>query len=540
MGYLVTARKWRPQRFSEIVGQEALVRSLKNAIISNKIPHALLFSGIRGVGKTTTARIFAKAINCQNLTPDGEPCNECASCTEITNGYSMNVVEIDGASNRGIDNIRDLKEGTIYAPTSGKYRVYIIDEVHMLTNEASNALLKTLEEPPSHVVFILATTEVHKVLSTIRSRCQNYFFKRIPNHVIVEQLTKISEAEGVKYTDEALFLIAENSEGSMRDAESLFDQICLYSDKNITEETVRELLGIPEEEYFEKLIFSAVKKDYLKALNVLDDYLNIYGDLKVFLKHWILYLKNGLLVKKIEFEKDLFSFSKKKYDHLKEVFSAFSEDEIIRIIDVFTELFKEMKSEVGDRFLFEIALFKFIDYKNLIKISEIREEILKVLELDSSKKLKQEAPKVITSTSSSEMPKTGIVKNEQKHPVVEKTEENIKKVFYDLFSKSPIHKPMLANLNFLKFENDHIFLEIKTPHVMEYFTKNKTIIENKLSSICGFKINLVLKIRKEENVSNPELEIFRKNGEMNKETKRNQATVEEMIKELFNGEIIQQ
>src|SRR5208283_1447720 len=196
MDYKVTARKWRPQSFGEVVGQDNLVRTIQNSLSSGRIPHAFLFSGVRGVGKTTTARIIAKALNCRN--PEGrEPCNKCSSCVEITSGYSLDVMEIDGASNRGIDNIRELKDTVAYMPLSGKYKVYIIDEVHMLTNEASNALLKTLEEPPLHAVFILATTEAHKVIPTIKSRCQHFVFKKIPAKGIVDQLKKVAADENI-------------------------------------------------------------------------------------------------------------------------------------------------------------------------------------------------------------------------------------------------------------------------------------------------------------------------------------------------------
>ncbi|MFN3660611.1 MAG: DNA polymerase III subunit gamma/tau, partial [Brevinematales bacterium] len=214
--FIVTARKWRPQRFDALVGQEALARALKHALQTGKTAHAYLFSGIRGVGKTTTARLLAKALNC--LSPqEGEPCNQCESCLSINDGSAIDVLEIDGASNRGIDAIRELRETVNYMPVKLRYKVYIIDEVHMLTTEASNALLKTLEEPPSHVVFILATTEVHKLLPTIRSRCQHYVFKKIPVTKIVQQLVTICETEGYKYEKEALFLIAEAGDGSLRD-----------------------------------------------------------------------------------------------------------------------------------------------------------------------------------------------------------------------------------------------------------------------------------------------------------------------------------
>lgn len=537
MKYIITPRKWRPQKFSEVVGQEAVVKSLRNAVLKGKIPHALLFSGVKGVGKTTTARIFAKAINCTNLSPEGEPCNQCTNCIEITNGYSMNVVEIDGASNRGIDNIRDIRENTIYMPISGKYKTYIIDEVHMLTNEASNALLKTLEEPPPHIVFILATTEIHKVLPTIRSRCQHYVFRKIPNHLIVEQLKEIANNEKIEFTEEALYLIAETSEGSMRDAESLFDQLVLYTDGSLSEDRIIEFLGIPEEKYFEELMNSAIRKDVIKALKVVESYIEATGNLKVFIKNFLQFLKKGLIVKKLSYDSSLMDFSESKYEHLKSVFGPFSEEEILRIMDLFVEVFKEMRGEVGEKFLFEIALFKLMDYKNLVKISDVREEILEFLK---SKPVIQEKIDRSAQFTENEKMKMRVAKtvNVPVTQKLEKTEENVKKVFYEMFSKNPLYRPLLDGVSFLGYSDDNIFLEISKSHIMEYFSKNKFSIEDKLSRLLGFKVNLELKAKNGEEVKNlVDVEKFKKKDEEDKRKKLENNTLTEVIKDIFNGEI---
>ncbi len=290
--YQVLARKYRPQTFQEVVGQEAVVTTLKNAIRFDQVAHAYLFCGTRGVGKTTLARLFAKALNCQALTENFEPCNGCPSCLEISSGQSLDVIEIDGASNRGIDDIRQINETVGYAPSHGRYKIYIIDEVHMLTKEAFNALLKTLEEPPPQAKFFFATTEAHKVLPTIISRCQRFDLASIQPHLIVSKLQQIATDMGRPVEVEALQLIASFSEGSLRDAESLLDQIFCFSAKEISAAIVRETLGLAPKELFSALDEAFASSHLPFAFELVEKLLSLGKDLAHFFDQLIEHYRN--------------------------------------------------------------------------------------------------------------------------------------------------------------------------------------------------------------------------------------------------------
>ena len=270
MSYLVLARKWRPQTFDTVVGQEHVTRTLRNAIATGRVAHAFLFTGPRGVGKTTTARLLAKALNCEQG-PTAEACNICSHCTEITAGHSLDVLEIDGASHTGVDNIRDLTEGIQYRPVKSRFRIIIIDEVHMLSNAAFNALLKTLEEPPPHVKFIFATTESHKILPTIASRCQRYDFKRIALRELMQKLRSIAEQEGLTTDDVGLALLAREADGSLRDAESLLDQVVAWSTGVVTEQTVRDSLGVADRQALVRVVDAILDRDPTTALRLAGD-----------------------------------------------------------------------------------------------------------------------------------------------------------------------------------------------------------------------------------------------------------------------------
>lgn len=329
-------RKWRPQLFEDIVGQKHITQTLKNAIKLNRISHAYLFSGPRGVGKTTTARILAKALNCQKG-PTEYPCNQCAQCVRINQGQSMDVLEIDGASNRGIDEIRELRSKIGFAPAEGKYKIYIIDEVHMLTNEAFNALLKTLEEPPSQVLFIFATTAPQKVPKTILSRCQCFYFRRLSLEEMVEKLTKIATEEKLNIDLPSLRLIAESATGSMRDAESILDQVITYSEKQVTPEVVREILGLIPQEIFWRLLKAIIARDTKMGLEIINQLVKEGVDFHKFVQDLIVYVHQVSLLKILDKDNSdaIFSRSGEESEKLSELSNSTN---IKTILDIIEEL----------------------------------------------------------------------------------------------------------------------------------------------------------------------------------------------------------
>ena len=309
MSYTALYRKFRPQEFEDVKGQEHIVTTLKNQIKADRIGHAYLFCGTRGTGKTTIAKIFAKAVNCEHPI-DGSPCGECPSCKRIAEGTSMNVIEIDAASNNGVDNIREIREEVAYSPTEGKYKVYIIDEVHMLSIGAFNALLKTLEEPPSYVIFILATTEAHKIPITILSRCQRYDFKRITIDTIAARLTELMEAEGVEVEEKAIRYIAKAGDGSMRDALSLLDQcIAFYLGQKLTYDNVLEVLGAVDTEVFSRMLRKIMKKDIPGVIALLEELIIQGREPGQFVVDFTWYLRNLLLVQSSDNMEDALDIS---------------------------------------------------------------------------------------------------------------------------------------------------------------------------------------------------------------------------------------
>ena len=318
MSYTALYRKFRPVEFEDVKGQEHIITTLKNQIEANRIGHAYLFCGTRGTGKTTVAKIFAKAVNCEHPV-NGSPCRECAMCRSIAAGTSMNVIEIDAASNNGVDNIREIREEVAYRPTEGKYKVYIIDEVHMLSIGAFNALLKTLEEPPEYVIFILATTEVHKIPITILSRCQHYDFKRISIETITDRMRDLMQEEQVEVEEKALRYVAKAADGSMRDALSLLDQcIAFYLGQKLTYDNVLEVLGAVDTDVFSRLLRSVIRRDVPKVLDIVDDLVMQGRELTQLATDFTWYLRNLLLVKTSDNIEDVLDVSTENMQQLQE------------------------------------------------------------------------------------------------------------------------------------------------------------------------------------------------------------------------------
>ena len=358
MSYTALYRKWRPDRFEDVKGQEAIVTTLRNQIRSDRIGHAYLFCGTRGTGKTTVAKIFAKAVNCE-APVDGSPCGTCRSCQAIAAGSSMNVIEIDAASNNGVDNIREIREEVAYSPADGKYKVYIIDEAHMLSPGAFNALLKTLEEPPSYVIFILATTEVHRIPVTILSRCQRYDFKRISVEMIMERLNELMKAEGISAEEKAVRYIAKTADGAMRDALSLLDQCAaFYFEQKLTYEKVLEVLGAVDTSVFSDLLRYLVTRNVPDSIKLLEESVIRGRDLNQFVTDFSWYLRNLLLVKSTEDVEDLLDISAENQMRLKEEAQVVDQDILMRYIRIFSELSDDMRYAVQKRVLLEMAIIK--------------------------------------------------------------------------------------------------------------------------------------------------------------------------------------
>jgi len=487
MSYLSLYRKWRSQSFDEIIGQDAIVKTLKNAISMNRLSHAYLFSGPRGTGKTSTARILAKALNCKKgLTPN--PCGKCDQCQKIKDGHSVDVIEIDAASNRGIDEIRDLREKVRFAPVEGRYKVYIIDEVHMLTSEAFNALLKTLEEPPAHVIFVLATTEPNRVPLTILSRCQRLDFARIPLPKIVEHLKGVAKAEGFGIEEEALNLVARDGDGSMRDAISLLDQLVSFCGKKITFDDVITVLGTADEELLFGFSSAIASEDLKKAMDLVSQALLSGMSIPQVTKDIVGHFRYMMLLK-VGSEASI-ELTKHYIDELKSEAAKFTVDELKNMISVFSRTEIDMKWHPASRLLLEVALIDASKLKGLKSEKKENENVVysppKTAEgkKNDRKNLEDLMPSSQKEVENVKMPAKDVLKNVQ---------ENWKKILEAVKAKSlfgyvSLHESFPQKINekgslVLRFKKGYSFHKERLEEA-----HNKEIVEATLGEVLGQKI----------------------------------------------------
>lgn len=382
MSYMALYRKWRPDTFEEVKGQDHIVTTLRNQIVNNRIGHAFLFCGTRGTGKTSIAKLFAKAVNCEHPV-NGSPCNECASCRAISSGQAMNVIEIDAASNNGVDNIRQIREEVQYTPSEGKYKVYIIDEVHMLTQGAFNALLKTLEEPPSYIIFILATTEAHKIPITISSRCQKYEFRRISVETISDRLTELLGRENISAEKKAVDYISKAADGSMRDALSILDQCIAFNiGEKLTYDNVLDTIGAVDVDVFVNLLDNIIRLNVAGALDVVDEVCWQGRELSRFVSEFIWFLRNVLLANISDDADKVIDMSAENLEKIKELSKQTDADTLIRYINIFSETASNIKYASQKRVVLELAVIRLCkpemdtDYSGLLDRIRVLEQKL--------------------------------------------------------------------------------------------------------------------------------------------------------------------
>ncbi len=496
MNYIVLARKYRPKTLDEIVGQKVIAQTLKNAIIENRVSHAYIFSGMRGVGKTTTARVLAKSLNCVKG-PTINPCNECEFCVSIQEGRAIDVIEIDGASNRGIDDVRELREVVKFPPMNARYKVIIIDEVHMLTTEAFNALLKTLEEPQPRVIFIMATTEFHKVPSTIVSRSQHFQFKRISEKEIYDALAQICEKEGIKITSSSLRKIAISADGSLRDAEVLLDQIVSYSGIEVKDEDVDEILGMTDRDTLFSISSSIFSGDGRRIIQIIDKLVEEGKDMRNFLRSVVDHFRTIYLTKIIKNPNAFLSLSEEDERKYMEEADKFSEEELFRYINLLIQADSSVRHSFYPRYIVETTLLK-LSYlkkltpienliKNLTKIPE-KEEIEKINKVEKNKAEKEFEEKIVPEEIG------------EKKISVEDFLEELKKENPRLSATLKLLPSISIEGNILKMTFNK-----ETEHLKETINRNKKYLENKLKEMKGNEFLIVFEIKEEQPEKEEEL-----------------------------------
>jgi DNA polymerase-3 subunit gamma/tau len=550
MSYLVLSLKYRPQTFDEVVGQEHITQTLTNAFKKDRVSQAYLFTGPRGVGKTTTARLVAKALNC--MESPGEPCNKCSNCVEITDGRNMDVLEIDGASNRGIEEIRSLREAIQYAPINSRFKIFIIDEVHMLTTPAFNALLRTLEEPPEHGKFILATTDIYKVPATIISRCQRFDFNNITVHSISEQIKYVLDKEKIEIDSDSLRVIAQKADGSMRDALSILDQVIAYSGNKISIESVSKVLGlIPTDVYF-NILDAICTKNGKVLVDLLADVKSKGMPIQEFISGLNRHIRN-MMIATIENGLDVFELNidlKKQYE---EAAKSWNIRNILRVSKVITDIEPQVKRAVQPHILVELSLLKLLELDSVVTIESLLDKfqnplkysgkanpkssisifnntIKTLLKNDESPIESKKSENVINKINKISEPKPNPIsnKNIDLDGIHKKWDEFIE----ELSSERPSIGNVLSHCEVSQFAGNRLEIKLVNGNNFNLRTleKNKNIIENYLERIYGFPVKTAFLMTKSD-----ESQKIKK--DIKKESAKKNNTTAKLI-ELFDGEIL--
>jgi DNA polymerase-3 subunit gamma/tau len=503
MEFQVSARKWRPQKFSELIGQEHIVRTLTNAIELNRVSHAYLFSGTRGVGKTTSARIFAKALNCQS--PKGcEPCDVCPTCIEIKQGTSLDVQEIDGASNNGVAEVRDLVENIQYAASSCKYKVYIIDEVHMLSKSAFNALLKTLEEPPPRVIFIFATTELNKIPETILSRCQCFEFKPLSHKQIVRQLELIGKHDGIEIDPKSLDEIAKTGSGSMRDAQSLLDQVIAFSGKQVTQGSVESVLGIVGQSALESFVDHLIARDTAALIEQVQEIANAGKDLNFFCRDLLETIRNLLIVQVARNPETILDSETCDLAVLARQAKALDSDQWQQMFTVLSRTEAEMKRSSQARAVFEMAILRLTDIRPFQKIDALIDTINKTAgeSADAPSRVIAPQPKNAQASVEPSKPQEPFVQQSESSVDTKNQEDagssgSWEKIKREIVKRKASFGHYFMVCDFIELTDSTIHLSVADSYTQELIEKEENVqaIEEAVQAVCqrAVKVKLSLK-----------------------------------------------
>jgi DNA polymerase-3 subunit gamma/tau len=555
MTYLVMARKYRPQSFEEVVGQSHVTVTLVNAIKAKRISHAYLFAGPKGTGKTTVARILAKALNCKDG-PTAQPCGQCDSCSEIAMGRSLDVVEIDGASNNSVDDVRALRENIRYVPSKGEYKIYIIDEVHMLSDSAFNALLKTLEEPPAHAIFIFATTEPHKVPQTVLSRCQRFDFRRIPTPDLVKTIQTIAGKEKLEIDQDASYILARRADGSLRDILSLLDQVVAFggeddgspSQRRVSKELVAQTLGLVDQEKLFEITDAISQKNAQRGLSILNQLIDSGIDLPEFVNSLLQHFRDLLVSKVGQDSKILFDLSDTYIDRYKEKAKDFSETDILRMIKIVADLNLTLKRATDPRIFLELALMKLLKMESAVSLEDV---LNKLDQLQTSQREESNLSNSSIDSESQSSPHESLPVDD---PVVPKKEsekekislENLKDRWNEVLEKIKKTKLSLWSLikegEIISFEDDSITVEFQNGrnfHKKQAEKKeNLTLVQKVLEKIYGRSFKLKFELNPEKMIPS---------GGQNNSTGKDRLNLSEAAKkdpliknimDTFEGELI--